>query len=89
MIFRQWNEEPIEIMLRNEIIYFKKSTQFLRMTLDSRLNWEEHNNKLRAKEKSIKFYKCGSREKKADRKILETVQFNVQDKDGVWLSFMG
>ena len=27
----------------------KESTNFLRITLDSRLNWEEHINKLRAK----------------------------------------
>ena len=35
---RKRNEEPLEIMLRNEIIPFKVNTQFLRMTLDSRLN---------------------------------------------------
>ena len=38
-------------MLRNEAILSKESAYFLRMTLDSRLNWEEHINKLRAKEK--------------------------------------
>ena len=46
MIFRKRNEE---IMLRNKIIPFKESIQFLGMTLDGRLNWEEHINKLRAK----------------------------------------
>ena len=51
MTFRNRNEEPIEIMLRNKIIPFKESTQFLDMTLDRRLNWEEHINKLRAKTK--------------------------------------
>ena len=54
MIFRKRrkrNEEPIEIMLRNEIISFIESTYFLGITLDSRLKWEEHINKLRAKAK--------------------------------------
>ena len=41
----------MEIMLRNEIIPSKESTHFLWMTLDSRLNWEDHINKLRAKAK--------------------------------------
>ena len=51
MIFRKRNEEPIEIMLRNKIILYKENTHFLGMTLDSRLNWEEHIKKLRAKAK--------------------------------------
>ena len=51
MVFRKRNEEPLEIMLRNEFIPSKESTQFLGMTLDSRLNWEEHINKLRTKAK--------------------------------------
>ena len=54
MIFkkrRKRNEEPIEIMLRSKIIPYKESTQFLGMALDSRLNWEEHINKWRAKAK--------------------------------------
>ena len=38
-----------EMKNRNEIIPFKESTQFLGMTLDRRLNWEEHIKKLRAK----------------------------------------
>ena len=50
-IFRKRNEEPMEIMLRNNIIPSKVSTQFLGMTLDSMLYWEEHINKLRAKAK--------------------------------------
>ena len=48
---RKKNEELIDIVLRNIIIPFKDSTQFLGITLDSRLNWEEHINKLRAKAK--------------------------------------
>ena len=42
MTFRKRNEEQIKIMLRNKVISSKESTQFLRMTLDSSLNWEEH-----------------------------------------------
>ena len=38
-------------MLVNEIIPSKKSTQFLGVALDIRLNLEEHINKLRAKAK--------------------------------------
>ena len=45
---RKRNEEPIEIMVRNKIIPSKKSTQFLGMTLDSRL---AEKNILRAKAK--------------------------------------
>ena len=52
MIFRKRNEKPIKIILRNEIIPLKKSTHFLGMTLDIRLNWEQHINKLRAKVRS-------------------------------------
>ena len=48
---RKRNEEPLEIKLRNETITFKESTQFLGMTLDSRLNWEEHINNQKAKAK--------------------------------------
>ena len=51
MVIRKRNEEPLEIMLRNEIIPSKESTQFLGITLDSRLNWEDHIKKLRAKAK--------------------------------------
>ena len=38
-------------MMKNEIIPFKQNTQFLEMPLNSRLKWDEHINKLRAKEK--------------------------------------
>ena len=51
MKLRKRNEEPIEIVLRNKILTSKENTQFLGMTLDSRLNWEEHINELRAKTK--------------------------------------
>ena len=54
MIFRKRrkrNEDPIEIMLRNEIIPSKERPYFLGMTLDSILNWEKHINKLRVKTK--------------------------------------
>ena len=44
-------DELIEIMLRDQIIPCKESTQLLEMTLDSRLKWEEHIKKLRAKTK--------------------------------------
>ena len=54
MTFRKRNEEPMEIMLKNKIIPSKDSTQVLRMTLDGRLNWEKHFNKLRAKKKLYK-----------------------------------
>ena len=36
MVFKKKNKEPLEIMLRNEIIPSKESTQFLEMTLDSK-----------------------------------------------------
>ena len=54
MVFRKRrkrNEEPIEITLRNKIIPNKGSTQFLGMTLDSKLNWEKQIDKVRAKTK--------------------------------------
>ena len=54
MIFkkrRKKNKEPIEIMRKNKIILSKERTQFLGMTLDSRLNWEKHINNLRANAK--------------------------------------
>ena len=46
MIFRKRNEEPIEIVLGNKVKLSIESTQFLRMRLDIRLNWDEHINKL-------------------------------------------
>ena len=39
---RKRNKEPMEITLRNKIIPNEESTQFLGMSLDSGLNWEEH-----------------------------------------------
>ena len=39
--------------MRNEIISSKESTHFLGMTLDCRLNWEKHINKLRAKAEKV------------------------------------
>ena len=51
MIFRKRNKEPIEIKLRNQMIPCKESNQFLGMTVDSRLNGEEHTNTVRAKAK--------------------------------------
>ena len=48
VFFRRYN---LKIMLRNEIIPSNKNTQFLGMTFYSRLNWEKHFNKLRAKAK--------------------------------------
>ena len=54
MIFRKKrnkNEEPMEIILSNEIIPSKESTHFLGMAQDSRLNYKKHINKLRAKVK--------------------------------------
>ena len=44
-------EEPIKITLRYQIIPYKESAQSLKMTLDSRFNWEEHIDRVRAKAK--------------------------------------
>ena len=77
---RNRNEEPLEIMLRNKIIPSKDISQFLGMTLDSRLNWEEHINKLKAKSKeSIKYYKSGSGKEMGRRSEnpKKTVQCNM------------
>ena len=64
---RKRNNEPIEITLRNKIIPNKENTQFLGMTLDSRLKWEEHVDRVRAKAKialnTIKVV-AGSRQKR-------------------------
>ena len=46
---RKRNEVATEIMLRNQLYLIKYLVSG--MTLDSRLNWEEHINKLRAKAK--------------------------------------
>ena len=51
MIFRKRrkrNKDPMEIKLRNQFIPYKVSTLFLVITLDTRLNWEEHINKVKA-----------------------------------------
>ena len=45
------NKEPTAIMLRNKTVPSKERTQFCGMTLDSRLNWEEYINNLKAKVK--------------------------------------
>ena len=74
---RKRNEEPMEIMLRNEIISSKGSTHFLEMTLDSRLNWEEQINS-QSKE-SIKYFRGCSR-KEIGRRLEDpknTVLCNV------------
>ena len=41
----------MENTLRTQIIPYKESTQFLGITLDCRLNWEEHFDRVRAKTK--------------------------------------
>ena len=70
-------------MLRNEIIPSKESTHFLGMTLDSRLNWEEHIKKLRAKAKrALNTIKVVAENKwGGDRKTLKnyTVQYIEQN----------
>ena len=48
---RKGKEEPIEIALGNLIIPYKVSTQFLEMTLGSRLNWNEIIDRKRVKAK--------------------------------------
>ena len=60
-IFGKRNEEPMKITLRNQIIHYKKNTQFLRMTLDSRLRWKKHFDEVRVKKGSIKNYQSSSR----------------------------
>ena len=42
MIFKKRNKEPIEIKLKNKIILSKEKIWVMGMSLDSRLNWEEH-----------------------------------------------
>ena len=52
MIFRKGrkrNEEPLKSTLENQIISYKESTQFLGITLDSRLNREKHIDRVKAK----------------------------------------
>ena len=82
---RNRNEKPIEIMLTIKIIPSKKSTQFWGMTLDSRLNQEEHIYELKAKAKRalntimMVAGKMGRRLEIPKR----IVQCNMQDKDGL------
>ena len=66
-------EEVMEIMLGNQTISYKESTKFLGMTLDSRLNWEEHIDKTRAKAKrALNIIKIVAGKKwGADRKTLK------------------
>ena len=45
------NEESLEITLKTQTIPYKDTTQFLGMNLDSKLNWEEHIVRVRAKTK--------------------------------------
>ena len=63
MIFRKRNKEPMEIILRNQIIPCKQSTQFLGMTLDSRLNLDEHIDRVKA-ERALKTIKVVAGKKK-------------------------
>ena len=81
MTIRKKDEESIEIMLKNKIKHSKDSIHFLGMTLDNKLNWEKHINKLRVKAKRalnttsvVTGTKWGG-----DRKNLEnyTVQFVI------------
>ena len=53
MIFRKKNEELVKIMLRDKIIPCKESTQFMKMTLHVRLNWEEYINRIKDKAKRV------------------------------------
>ena len=45
------NKKIMKITLRNQIIPYEENTQFLRKTRDSRLNWVEHIDRVRAKAK--------------------------------------
>ena len=45
------NEESLEITLKTQTIPYKDTTQFLGMNLESKLNWEEHIVRVRAKTK--------------------------------------
>ena len=51
---------------RNKIIPFKDGTQFLGLTLNSRLNWEELIDRIREKKKTINTIKGGRRKNVED-----------------------
>ena len=55
----------MEITIRNQTIPNKENAQFLGMTLYSRLNWEEHIDKEKAKAKRA--LNSGSRQKRGRR----------------------
>ena len=85
MVFRKRKEEPLEIMLRNEIIPYKESTELFGMTQDSKLNQLEHINKLRAKAKrALSTIKVVAGKKwRGDRKTLKNckVQYVEQKQN--------
>ena len=60
----------------------RESTKFLEMTLDSRLNWEEHIGRIRPKAKrainTIKVAACKKWE--GDWKTLKSVKCNIKDR---------
>ena len=64
----------------------QESTHFLGMTLDGRLNWEEHINKLRTKAKralnTIKVVAGKNVGKIKNPKNI--IQCNMQNKDGIY-----
>ena len=81
---RKRNEEPMEIMLKNKIKPSKESTHFLGMRIDSRLNWEEHINKSRAKAKralnTIKVV-AGKKWEGDWKNLKQTVKCNMENKN--------
>ena len=86
MTFRKRNEEPIEIMLRNKIVPSKESTQFLRMTLDIRLNWQEHKQIKSQSKESSKYYKSGSRKEMGRRSENHKKLYSaICRKNRLWL----
>ena len=69
----------MEIILRNQIIPYKESTQFWRVTIDSSFNWKKHIDRVKAKTMSSKHYQNGSsnnvgRMPKANCKVQYVVQ---------------
>ena len=76
---KKTNDKPMEITLRNQIVPYKESSQFLGMTLDGRLNWEEHINWVRVKaERSINTIKVVAGKKWGKtKKLKKTVQCNM------------